>query len=148
MNPIKGWTVGRHVCSSRPVQTIPNWLEYDRIIRKPGSMRRVVPHQLLPDMILAKPVTNANGLPIVAAKTLLDAAMIERLRQMELTSVYVEGDALDSGGKTLAELEAELDHRFRHVAQDPIQQTILQALRTHLRSTHGVVAVTENTQAT
>jgi hypothetical protein len=62
-------------------------------------MRRVIPHDLLPDMILAKPVTNANGLPIVAATTVLDAVMIERLEQMELASVYVEGDAVDSGGK-------------------------------------------------
>lgn len=111
-------------------------------------MRRVVPHELLPDMVLAKPVTNANGLPIVAAGTIVDAAMIERLRQMELTSVYVEGDALDFGGKTLAELEAELEHRFRYVAQDPIQQLILRTLRTHLRATHGMSPMTEGPQAT
>lgn len=109
-------------------------------------MRRVVPQALLPDMVLAKPVTNANGLPIVAAETKLDAAMIERLQRMELTSVYVEGDVLDSGQKTLAELEIELDHRFRHVAQDPIQQQILQALRAHLRATHSV-APTEGPRA-
>ncbi len=110
-------------------------------------MRRVVPHELLPDMVLAKPVTNANGLPIVAAGTILDPALIERLRQMELTSVYVEGDALDSGGKTLAELEAELEHRFRQVAQDPIQQLILRTLRAHVRATHGVAPATEGSQA-
>lgn len=74
--------------------------------------------------------------------------MIERLRQMELASVYVEGDALDSRGKTLAELEAELEHRFRQVAQDPIQQLILRTLRTHLRATHGMASVTEGPQAT
>ena len=111
-------------------------------------MKRVVSHELLPDMILARPVTNANGLPIVAAGTILDAVMIERLRQMGLASVYVEGDALDSGGKTLAELEAELEHRFRQVAQDPIQQLILRTLRTHVRATHGMASVTEGPQAT
>jgi adenine deaminase len=111
-------------------------------------MKRVLPYELLPDMVLAKPVVNANGLPIVAAGTILDVAMIERLRQMELTSVYVEGDALDSDGKTLAELEAELDHRFRQVAQDPIQQLILRTLRTHVRATHGMASVTEGPQAT
>lgn len=111
-------------------------------------MRRVVLLELLPDMVLARPVTNANGLPIVAAGTILDAAIIERLRQMELASVYVEGDALDSGGKTLAELEAELEHRFRKVAQDPIQQLILRTLRTHVRATHGMASVTEGSRAT
>jgi hypothetical protein len=100
-------------------------------------MKRVVIQELLPGMVLVKPVTNTNGLPIVAVGTTLDAAMIERLQRMELTSVYVEGDAADSGGKTLMELEAELDHRFRHVAQDPIQQLILRSLRAHLHASHG-----------
>jgi len=108
----------------------------------------MVLHELLPGLVLAKPVVNANGLPIVAVGTILDAAMIERLRQMGLTSVYVEGDALDSGGKTLAELEAELEHRFRQVAQDPIQQLILRTLRRRVRATHGMVSVTEPPQAT
>ncbi|TKB67936.1 MAG: hypothetical protein E8D52_11775 [Nitrospira sp.] len=111
-------------------------------------MKRVVLHELLPDMVLVRPVTNANGLPIVAAGTILDAAMIERLRQMKLVSVYVEGDALDSGGKTMAELEVELEHRFRQVVQDPIQQLILRTLRTHVRATHGMVSVTQPPQAT
>lgn len=111
-------------------------------------MKRVVIHELLPDMVLARPVTNSNGLPIVAAGTALDTALIERLRQIDLPSVYVEGDALDSGGKTLEELETELDHRFRHVMQDPIQQLILRTLRAHLHTTHGVTPSTEGSQTT
>lgn len=110
-------------------------------------MKRVVVYELLPDMILARPITNANGLPIVAAGTVLDAALIDRLQQMGLPSVYVEGDALDSGGKTLDELEAELDHRFRSVAHDPIQQLILRTLRKHLRATHGMMPDVEKPKA-
>ncbi len=110
-------------------------------------MKRVVVHELLSDMVLARSVTNTNGLPIVAAGTALDVVLIERLRQMGLPSVYVEGDALDSCGKTLEELETELDHRFRHVAQDPIQQLILRTLRTHLHTTHGMAPSTEGPQA-
>lgn len=110
-------------------------------------MKRVVVYELLPDMVLARPVTNANGIPIVAAGTVLDATLIKRLQQMELPSVYVEGDALDSGGKTLDELEAELDHRFRHVAHDPIQQLILRTLRTHVRATHGMTPDIEKPEA-
>ena len=141
-------TAGRLSCFSRSVKTIRNRVECKQIVREPRLMKRVVSHELLPDMILARPVTNANGLPIVAAGTILDAVMIERLRQMGLASVYVEGDALDSGGKTLAELEGELEHRFRQVVQDPIQQLILRTLRTHVRATHGMASVTEGPQAT
>ncbi|MDH5641732.1 MAG: hypothetical protein OEY28_10595 [Nitrospira sp.] len=107
-------------------------------------MKRVVIHALLPGMVLVKPVTNANGLPIVAVGTTLDAAMIERLQQMELTSVYVEGDAGDSHGKSLMELEAELDHRFRHVTQDPIQQLILKSLRAYLHASRGTAPTTKD----
>lgn len=111
-------------------------------------MRRVVIHELVPDLVLAKPVTNSNGLPIVAAGTVLDTAMIERLQRMELPSVYVEGDAQDAGGKTLAELEAELDHRFRYVVHDPIQQLILRALHAHVQATHGMAPETNGHQTT
>jgi len=107
-------------------------------------MKRVVIHALLPGMVLVKPVTNANGLPIVAVGTTLDAAMIERLQQMDVPSVYVEGEAGDAGGKTLMELEAELDHRFRHVTQDPIQQLILKSLRAHLHATRGAAPTTKD----
>ena len=110
-------------------------------------MKRVVVYELLPDMVLARPITNSNGLPIVAAGTILDTTLIERLQQLGLPSVYVEGDALDSGGKTLDELEAELDHRFRHVAHDPIQQLILRTIRTHLRATHGMMPDVEKPKA-
>ena len=47
--------------------------------------------------------------------------------------------------KTLAELEIELDHRFRYVCQDPIQLTIVSALRDHLRHTHGTAEIEEGT---
>ena len=106
-------------------------------------MKRVVIEKLLPGMVLAKPVTNANGLPIVAVGTTLDGFIIKRLQRLELASVYVEGNPEDSNGKTLTELEAELEFRFRKVAQDPVQQIILRTLRTHLRATHSTIPVQE-----
>ena len=106
-------------------------------------MKRVVIEELLPGMTLVKPVTNANGLPIVAVGTVLDGPMIKRLQRLELTSVYVEGDPEDSGGKTLTELEAELEHRFRRVAHDPAQHMILRTLRKHLHATHSTIPLPE-----
>lgn len=111
-------------------------------------MKRVVIEELSPGMILVKPVTNANGLPILAIGTILDGPMIEGLQRMGTTSVYVEGDAGGAGGKTLTELEAELDHRFRHVAHDPVQQLIHNILRTHLHATHSIQPVTEGPATT
>ena len=106
-------------------------------------MKRVVIQELLPGMILAKPVTNTNGLPIVAVGTTLDSFIIERLHRLELASVYVEGDEEDRSGKTLTEMEAELEHRFRRVTHDPIQKMILRVLRKHLHATHSTMLVPE-----
>lgn len=106
-------------------------------------MKRVVIEELLPDMVLAKAVTNANGLPILSAGTVFDSALIERLKRMGLTSVYVEGDQEDTSGKSLTELEADLTHRFRRVAQDPAQQLILRTLRKHLQETHATIPASE-----
>lgn len=107
-------------------------------------MKRVVIEELLPNMVLAKSVTNANGLPIVAAGTILDSVMIDRLQRLGLTtSVYVEGNSEDTSGKTLTELETELEHRFRRVVHDPLQQMILRTLRKHLHTTHSTMPVPE-----
>ncbi len=101
-------------------------------------MRRVVIEELTPGMILAKPVTNAAGLVVLPSGAELDEATLPRLQRLGLASVFIEGEAGDAGGKTLSELEAELDHRFRLVSNDPIQRQLLEAIRLHLRTTHGV----------
>jgi len=106
-------------------------------------MKRVVIEELLPGMVLVKPVTNAHGLPIVAVGTILDGPMIKRLQRLELTSAYVEGDPENSGGKTLTELEAELEHRFRRVAHGHVEQMILRTLRNHLHATHSTMPLPE-----
>ncbi|WHZ16842.1 MAG: hypothetical protein OJF52_003692 [Nitrospira sp.] len=101
-------------------------------------MRRVVLEELTPGMVLAKPVTNAAGLVVLAAGAELDEATLSRLQRLGTAFVFVEGEAGEASGKTLAELEAELDHRFRLVNNDPRQLTILEAIRLHLRNSQGV----------
>lgn len=108
-------------------------------------MKRVVLTELLPGMVLAKPVTNSAGLPVVADGAVLDEVVIERFKKLDVVSVYVEGEAETAGGKTLAELEVELDHRFRYVCQDPLQQKLIAALRAHLHHTHGTTDLEKGT---
>ncbi|MDR4478475.1 MAG: hypothetical protein R3B37_01825 [Nitrospira sp.] len=101
-------------------------------------MKRVVIEELTPGMVLAKAVANSAGLVVLPVGAALDDATLSRLQRLGLTSVYVEGDAGDTSGKTLDELEAELDHRFRLVAHDPIQCHLREAIRLHLRSRQGI----------
>ena len=97
-------------------------------------MKRVVIEELTTGMILAKPVTNNAGLVVLPVGAELDEATLSRLQRLGLTSVYVEGEAGDASGKTLDELEAELDHRL-----------LREAIRLHLRTTHGI---SDNPEAT
>ncbi|GAB1721604.1 MAG: hypothetical protein GDA65_02580 [Nitrospira sp. CR1.1] len=111
-------------------------------------MKRVVIEELTPGMILAKPVTNSTGLVVLPLGAELDEATLSRLQRLGLTSLYVEGDAGDASGKTLAELEAELEHRFRRVIDDPLQYQLREAIRLQLRTTHGVAHPPEASPAT
>lgn len=101
-------------------------------------MRRVVIEALTPGMILAKPVTNAAGLVVLPSGAALDEGTLPHLQRLGVDAVFIEGAPDDAGGKTLAELEAELHHRFRLVRQDPLQQQLLEAIRVHLHTTYGV----------
>jgi len=56
-------------------------------------MKREILTELLPGMVLAKPVTNSAGLPVVAKGTFLDDVMIVRFKKPDLPSVFVEGEA-------------------------------------------------------
>jgi len=47
----------------------------------------------------------------------------------------------------LAELEVELEYRFRHVCQNPLQQTILTALREQPHSPHETADLEEGAVA-
>lgn len=105
-------------------------------------MKRVLFEKIEPGMVLAKPIANLAGQVIVSAGTSLDAPLIARLRDMELTSVHVENRPGEAGDPvtSLAELEQALDHRFRRVADDYDLTRMREAIRRHLRATHRTTA--------
>ena len=102
-------------------------------------MRRVPIEQATAGLTLAKPVTNTSGLVVLGDGAVLDDALIARLDRMGVCAVYVEGDPAGDGAavKTQAELERDIDDRFRKVAGDPIQSRIREAVRRRVRFSHG-----------
>lgn len=102
-------------------------------------MKRIPLDAVTPGMTLAKPVTNQSGLTVLAAGTVLDQDLIGRLERMNLNAVFVEGTADEPERMSLADQEQRLTHRFRKVADDPIQQMIRDAVRHHLRATYAVL---------
>lgn len=100
-------------------------------------MKRVPIDDAKPDMVLARPVTNPSGLPIMPAGATLDAATIERLGRMGIAAVYVVMDAAGPGEKTLPELEADLAKRFRRATKDETLQMVHRVCLAHLRKTYA-----------
>ncbi len=97
-------------------------------------MKRVPLDEAEPGMVLAKPVTNQTGVTVLPAGTELDRELLKRLDRMNLTAVYVEGDAGAAGAKSPADVEQDLTRRFRKVAGDPTQAMIREAVRRHVQA--------------
>lgn len=97
-------------------------------------MKRVPLDEAEPGMVLAKPVTNQTGVTVLPAGTELDQELLKRLDRMNLTAVYVEGAASAAEAKSPADLEQDLNQRFRKVAGDPTQVMIREAVRRHVQA--------------
>jgi hypothetical protein len=100
-------------------------------------MKKVPLHEAVPGMILAKPVTNASGLVVAAAGLTLDEQMIAHLERMGKATVHVEGAPGEEAGKSLKDLERELNARFRKAGGDPELTKIREAIRRHLHGLSG-----------
>jgi hypothetical protein len=104
-------------------------------------MQRIPFSLAQPGMILAKDVVrteNPNGPPICGKGVELSETLIERLRNMGIQSITVEGHPVWlEGDKTLDELLADLDHRFRRVANDPLTGKLKEVYRNYLIRSQG-----------
>ncbi len=80
-------------------------------------MAKVPVDNLKEGMKLSKPVINENGMILLGEGTEITGAVIERLRNMSIGSVTVEGSS--QPGKSKDEALAELDVRFRKTENEP-----------------------------
>ena len=103
-------------------------------------MKRVPLDEAEPGMVLAKPVTNQTGVTVLPVGTELDQDLLKRLDRMNLTAVYVEGNAGAAGTKSPADLEQDLNRRFRKVGDDPTQVMIREAVRRHVQAAQAEAA--------
>jgi len=79
-------------------------------------------------MKLAKPITKANGMPIIAAGVELSDALISRLDGMGVDKVFVVGDAV-AASQNPSERVTRLDHLFRRMGDDPFMSKVQRHLR-------------------
>ena len=93
-------------------------------------MPKVNPSGLRPGMITQRSVVNGHGMVLLGENTELTAELIDRIKNMDVDTVYVLGTAQPS--KSRAEFLAEINSRFRLVGDDPNMETIRKAVSRHV----------------
>ncbi|HPL62648.1 MAG TPA: hypothetical protein PK587_02675 [Syntrophales bacterium] len=95
-------------------------------------MPKIPVDKVEPGMKLVKPVLNKSGMVLLAEGTELTEVWIERLHNMGIEQIHVEGQS-----KPLAPKEQvleELSLRFKAVKDKPYMSTIMKAVREHIES--------------
>jgi hypothetical protein len=92
-------------------------------------------------MVVARPIPNVDdpgAMPICGKGVTLTASLVERLRDRGVHALTVEGHPVAVDGEaTLDQQLAELDRRFRRVANDPLMSQIKQMYRRQLIRSMG-----------
>lgn len=95
-----------------------------------------------PGMVLARDVMrkdHPDGPPICGKGMALTDSLIDRLRNMGITTVVVEGHPVHiEGEQTLDEMLEALDRRFAKVEDYPIMMKLKDIYRTLIRRSMGV----------
>ncbi|MBI3592575.1 MAG: hypothetical protein HY099_03730 [Nitrospirae bacterium] len=81
-------------------------------------------------MKLSKPVVNESGMIMLGEGTELTDALIERLNNMNVTSVYVEGAA--KAEKPKNEVLSGLDARFKKTENEPYMAVLKRLFKEHI----------------
>jgi DNA polymerase elongation subunit (family B) len=97
-------------------------------------VRQIKVIELKEGMKLARPVTRGEDIVLMAAGTELTPKLIERIIDLGLKEVAVEG--APSPGVPLEEEIRDLEDRFQNVREDPHMSIIYQAVREHLEAGH------------
>lgn len=81
-------------------------------------------------MKLAKPVFAASGIVLLGEGTELNETRIERIHDMNITTVFIEGVATQAAPKE--EMLAQLDARFKDVENKPHMGMLKKIVQEHI----------------
>lgn len=93
-------------------------------------MPKIVPGNLQPGMKTAKPVVNTSGMVLLGENTELTPELIDRIRNMEVDGVYIQG--LSKPSVPVEAALSGLERRFRLVGGEPHMDIIRKAVRKHI----------------
>jgi hypothetical protein len=98
--------------------------------QKDGCMRKIAVDKLEPGMKLAKPVLAASGIVLLGEGTELNETRIERIGDMNITSVFIEGVSVQALPKE--EMLAQLNARFKDVEDKPHMGMLKKIVQEHI----------------
>ena len=93
-------------------------------------MPKLIISDLKPGMRLLKPVTNPSGLVLLTEGLELTEELIDRLRKMEIESVFVRGGSKPTRPKEV--LLSELEYRFKKTETEPHMADLKRILADHI----------------
>jgi hypothetical protein len=93
-------------------------------------MRKIPPSQLEPGMKLAKPITAKNGMVMLGEGTELNETWVERIRDMDISVVFIDGPSVQTLSKEDA--IAGLNNRFALVSEKPYMNMIKKTVKEHI----------------
>jgi hypothetical protein len=93
-------------------------------------LAKLAAERLEPGMVLARPVMNKSGMIMLGEGTELTDNLIEKIRDMGIESVHVQG--MSQPDVPLEALLAALDARFSHVEKDHLMAMIKRLMKEHI----------------
>jgi lipoate synthase len=81
-------------------------------------------------MRLAKPVENSSGMVLLGENTELTVELIEKIKDMGIDSVYIQG--MSKPSVPIEVMLSELDERFKRVENEPYMDVLKKAFKEHI----------------
>ena len=97
-------------------------------------MRSVSVDSLEPGMTLAKPLSKGN-MVILGEGTVLTRAWIDRIEDMGIEQIYVEGTSAQA--ISIEDALGRLDARFRNTISEPYMRDIKKSVETHIKGLYA-----------
>jgi hypothetical protein len=98
-------------------------------------MPKIPSDRLEPGMKLAKPVVGKNGMVMLGEGTELTEKWIERIQDMGITSIFIDGPPVQM--ITREEALANLNARFALVENKPYMNSIKKIVQEHIEGLYG-----------
>jgi hypothetical protein len=95
-------------------------------------MSKIALDKLEAGMKLAKPVENSSGMVLLGENTELTVELIDKIRNMGIDSVYIQG--MSKPSLPIDVMLSQLDERFKTVEGEPHMDVLKKVFKEHIAS--------------